>query len=108
RLVEVAQPVDYRLRLLGGGGVVEVDQRLAVDLLPQDGEVLADAPHLQRWRRRGVADLARQHGGDGVDAHDSSRASGSGGRWCTARRVSASCRRSGSTLTLPMRSLAKA
>ena len=33
------QLVDYRLGLLGGGAVVEVDQRLAIDLLLQDREV---------------------------------------------------------------------
>ena len=37
--VEVGQPVDDRLRLLRGGGVVEPDQRLAVDRLAQDREV---------------------------------------------------------------------
>ena len=39
--VEVRQPVDHDLRLLCGGRVVEPDQRLAVDRLAQDREVLA-------------------------------------------------------------------
>ncbi len=37
--VEVRQPVDHYLRLLRGRGVVEPDQRLSVDGLPQDREV---------------------------------------------------------------------
>ncbi|SLE02389.1 Uncharacterised protein [Mycobacteroides abscessus subsp. massiliense] len=41
-LVEVHQPVDHGLGLLRGGGVVEPDQRLAVDGLGQDGEVRPD------------------------------------------------------------------
>ena len=40
--IEVGQPVDDRLRLLRGGGVVEPDQRLAVDGLAQDREVGTD------------------------------------------------------------------
>ena len=36
------QGVQDRLRLLGGGGVVQVHQRLPVDFRPQNGEVFAD------------------------------------------------------------------
>ena len=47
--VEVRQPVDHHLRLLGGRGVVEPDQRLSVDGLLQDREVRphrVDVEHL--------------------------------------------------------------
>jgi hypothetical protein len=36
-------PVEHGLRLLRRGGVVEIDERLAVDLHRQDREVRADA-----------------------------------------------------------------
>ena len=39
--VEVREPVDDGLRLLRGGGVVEPDQRVAVDLLVEDRKVAA-------------------------------------------------------------------
>ena len=41
-LVEVAERVDHRLRLLGGRCVVEPDQTLAVDLLLERGKVTAE------------------------------------------------------------------
>ena len=51
--------VDDGLRLLRRGGVVEIDERLAVDLLVQDGEVLPDSLDVEgrrdaapcAWRR---------------------------------------------------------
>ncbi|MNS92519.1 hypothetical protein D3C72_1266610 [compost metagenome] len=43
--------IDHALRLLGGGGVVQIDQRLAVDGLAQDGEILAQPLHLQAGGR---------------------------------------------------------
>ena len=41
--VETADGVDDRVRLLRGGGVVQVHQRLAVDVLLEDREILPDA-----------------------------------------------------------------
>src|SRR5262249_40532050 len=41
--IGVVQPVEHRLRLLRRGGVVEVDERLAIDLHRKDGKVRADA-----------------------------------------------------------------
>ena len=38
-LVVMAQGVEHRARLLRGGGVVEIDQRLAVNLLVEDREI---------------------------------------------------------------------
>jgi hypothetical protein len=46
--VEPADRVDDRLGLLAGRGVVEIDQRLAADLLTQNREVLADTFDVQR------------------------------------------------------------
>src|SRR5262249_49645826 len=43
RAVVGAQRIDHRLRLLGRGGVVEIDERMAVDVLVQGRKVLADA-----------------------------------------------------------------
>src|SRR5690606_33593498 len=40
--IGVRHRVDHGLRLLGGGAVVEVDERLAVDRAGQDREVTAD------------------------------------------------------------------
>ncbi len=52
--VEMHEPVDDGLRLLRGGGVVEPDQRAAVDLLVEDGKVAAHGidvvARLRRWR----------------------------------------------------------
>ena len=50
--VEPADGVDDGTGLLAGGGVVEVDQRLAAHLLRQDREILAQ---LARRRASGVA-----------------------------------------------------
>ena len=52
RLVIMARGVHHRARLLGGGGVVEVNQRVAVDLAVEDREIVVDG-------------LERQHGGGG-------------------------------------------
>ena len=41
RLVELVHGVENALRLLGGGGVIEIDQRFAVDALVQHGELQA-------------------------------------------------------------------
>jgi hypothetical protein len=49
-LVEIGEAVDDGLRLLRGGGVVEPDERAAVDLLAKDGEV---ALGVERDRTRG-------------------------------------------------------
>ena len=51
-LVGVVDGVEHRARLLRRGAVVEIDQRLAVDLAEQDREVGADAPRRRRERRR--------------------------------------------------------
>ncbi len=45
--VEVREPVDHRLRLLGGRRIVEPDQRPAVDPLGEHGEVPADRFHAE-------------------------------------------------------------
>jgi len=41
--VGVVEPIEHRLRLLRRGGVVEIDERLAIDLHGEDGKILADA-----------------------------------------------------------------
>ena len=46
--VKADERIDDRLGFLGGGGVVEVDQRLAVDLLMQGREVAPDSAPLDR------------------------------------------------------------
>ena len=40
--------VDHRIRLLRGGSVVEIDQRLAVDRPAKDGKLLADGADVER------------------------------------------------------------
>src|SRR5579872_5049029 len=45
-LVVLRDAVDHRGRLLGGGRVVQIDQRLPMDEGFQDGEVLAELPHV--------------------------------------------------------------
>ena len=47
RRVIAALAVDDSLRLLAGGGVVEVDERLAVNGLLQDRKILAQAGHVE-------------------------------------------------------------
>ena len=46
------EPVDDGLRLLRGGGVVEPDQRMAVDLLVEDGKVAAHGVDVVAGLRR--------------------------------------------------------
>ena len=46
-LVELGDAVDDALRLLRGGGVVEPDQRVAVDLFAQDGKIVADGANFK-------------------------------------------------------------
>ena len=48
--VEMRQPVDDRLRLLRGRGVVEPDERLAVDVFAQDREVAAEDMRIELAR----------------------------------------------------------
>jgi hypothetical protein len=50
-LVDLAHGIDDRARALGAGAVVQIDQRLAVDLLVQDGKI---GPH--------PLDVESQHG----------------------------------------------
>ncbi len=59
-LVEMREAVDHRLRLLRRRGVVEPDQRLAVDLLLQDREVAPD--RIASKGARAIAELARSCG----------------------------------------------
>jgi hypothetical protein len=44
--VEPDESIDYRLRLLARGGVVEVDERLAVDVLVQGRKIATDLVHI--------------------------------------------------------------
>ena len=46
--------IEHRLRLLGGRGVVEIDQRLAVDRPAQDREVGTDPLDVEARRGRAV------------------------------------------------------
>src|SRR4051812_19466455 len=54
--VKSGDGIDHDLRLLSGSGVVEVDQRLAVDAFTQYGEVLPHPRDIKRlappWGRR--------------------------------------------------------
>ena len=50
-LVVVRECLDDAAGLLGGGGAVEVDERMAVDLLLEDGEVVSDARPVHDRRR---------------------------------------------------------
>ena len=45
--VEMPQGVDHRRGLLRGGRAVQVHQRLAVDVLLEDREILADLLHVE-------------------------------------------------------------
>ena len=45
------QPVQHHLRLLRRRGVVEINQRLAMDLRAEDRKVPPDARHVERGRR---------------------------------------------------------
>ena len=46
RGVSLIEPVEHGLRLLRGSGVVEIDQRLAVNLRRQDRKIRPDAVHV--------------------------------------------------------------
>jgi len=50
--VEPGQAIDHCLRLVGGGGVIEVDQRAAVDLAPQDWKIATDRGDIERGGAR--------------------------------------------------------
>ena len=49
--VVVDERVDDRLRLLAGGGVVEINQRLAVNLFPENREIFPDPLHIESGSR---------------------------------------------------------
>ena len=55
--IGLVEAVEHGLRLLRRGGVVEIDQRLAVDLHRQRGEVRADAVDVE-----GTVGHCRMHG----------------------------------------------
>lgn len=59
--VEPGQAVDHRLRLVGGGGVIEVDQRVPVDLAAQDWKIATDRGDIERGdaRRSGGLSVIR-------------------------------------------------
>ena len=77
--VEVGQPVDDRLRLLGGRGVVEPDQRLAVDRLAQDREVGPQRVDVEDLVVVGLCGRRRgQTGGDGQEVVVASSPAGAG------------------------------
>ena len=42
-LHRLAHALEHSLGLLGGSGIIEIDQGLAIDFPRQDGEILADA-----------------------------------------------------------------
>src|SRR5262249_46476739 len=102
--VVALQRVEDDLRLLRRRGVVEVDERLAVDLLAQDREVVADAADAEqrRWL------LARARGRGRLNTHGASFACPSEGRCCVASRAVSRWSRSDSIWMRPMMSLAKA
>ncbi len=62
RRVVAREGIDHGLRLLGGRGVVQVDERFAVHLLVEDGEILPDALDVPRHGGRHRRSLARLHG----------------------------------------------
>src|SRR5262249_37739783 len=97
--------VEHGTRLLRGGRVVEVDQRLAVRLLPQDGEFFPQPTNVERGRPGGGA--GNRAGGHG-NGHSRSFTPAPCGR---ARTCSSSFSRSSrreSVLIRPITSLAKA
>ena len=51
--VKLRRRVNHRLRLVRGGGVVEPDERLAVDELVQRGKIAAHALDVELRNRRG-------------------------------------------------------
>ena len=58
RAVVVLQHVQHRFRFLGGGTVIQIHQRLAVDLLIQDRELRAKGCHIKRHYAASPAGLA--------------------------------------------------
>ncbi len=92
-LVDEALGVDDRLRLLRGGGAVEVDEGLPVNGLPQDGELPPDGVDVEGGHR------PRAHG------CASARSKPPASRDCSSR---ATTLRRGSTSSFRTRSLAKA
>src|SRR5258707_15309059 len=46
--IVVVHGLQHRQRLLRGSGVVQIDQRLAVDFLEQDGKILTHFFHIKR------------------------------------------------------------
>ena len=58
RAVVVLQHVQHRFRFLGGGTVIQIHQRLAVDLLIQDRELCAKGCHIKRHYAASPAGLA--------------------------------------------------
>ena len=57
--VEVDEGIDHLPRLLGGGGIVEIDQRSTIDLALKDGEVGANAVDVQG---HGLGRVEPEHG----------------------------------------------
>ena len=51
--VEIRQPINHRLRLLGGRRIVQPDQGFAPDLFIQDGKILTDSHHIE-WQMSGI------------------------------------------------------
>ncbi len=65
--IGVLQAIEHGLRLLRRGGIVEIDERLAVDLQREDRKILADAVHVIRavaHRRVHRSSLPRPEPGD--------------------------------------------
>ena len=62
--VKFHDSVDDRARFLRGGGVIEIDKRLAVDGLLEDGEILADLLDIEsgtdraNYRAHGISRIA--------------------------------------------------
>ncbi len=73
--VVVLQGVEYRLRLLRGGRVVEIDEWLTVNLLAEDRKILADVHHVEA---SGWGDGARRSDRGRVNAHASSSTAAAG------------------------------
>ena len=59
--VEAADGIDHRERLLGGGGAIQIHQRLAVDVLLEDREILPDPLHVKIGRERPYLFTQRAH-----------------------------------------------
>src|SRR5579875_3734320 len=59
--IEMLNGVEDRLRILAGCGIIEINQRLPVDLLSQNRKVLADLLNVQAsaWRLPLHRDFAR-------------------------------------------------